>query len=375
MSRIVWLLPLAVVLGLIAPASSEEPKPDPKKKALTDLLGKLKEKRGRGGNQVYKLEFERTFINKGVAGQPCRTVWEFQFDWPTGKFRLVGWDGCAIKPFEIIKIYDGEKIKTKFRDVTPDGKPTGDGSWKYGMITGIMTPDFQQRQYWPMFLQRGVIAGLNDYFSPGHLVFRTDEEKLFVDGEVVRDGRKCISLKTFSEGTDIPMQYEYSIDPDKDYSVVGYVFYRNNIVDCSLDIKVVEDKKQPGRWVLSEWTYVGWSAKAMPEQTTKVKVVHFVEDVPVGKDNAYDIVYPEGAKVGRGHYGPPKKKGDYYHIDRYQYEVKNGKLVQLSGSPEYLDWARSYWPWMASRAVGAVAPFVHYRGACGNRGLSTPPGK
>ena len=39
-----------------------------------------------------------------------------------GEFRQAGWDGCNAPSFETIRIYDGEKLKTQFREVTREGK-------------------------------------------------------------------------------------------------------------------------------------------------------------------------------------------------------------------------------------------------------------
>src|SRR5262245_41666374 len=90
---------------------------------VAEVLGKLQEKQDRYGVEHYKLEFERAFFGKGQAGGSCRWVSDFLVDWRTGKFRDSGWNACMGKPYEQIKVFDGEKIKTQFRDVTKDGKP------------------------------------------------------------------------------------------------------------------------------------------------------------------------------------------------------------------------------------------------------------
>ncbi|MCS6864638.1 MAG: hypothetical protein RMJ56_17560 [Gemmataceae bacterium] len=207
MIRSMWVLPLVMALGVLSPASGgEEPNPDAKRKALADLLGKLKEKRDRQGNQVYKLEFVRTGFNKGVATGNCRILKEFQVEWKSGKFRQSGWDGCQIEPFEQIEMYDGEKLKTQFRAVTREGKPTGDGTWEYGMVTGRLNSRTFKYEYWPVFLHKGMIPGHDDVFYPGHFVIEPVAEKFFIQGEVIRDNRKCISLKTFPENPIAPIQ-------------------------------------------------------------------------------------------------------------------------------------------------------------------------
>jgi hypothetical protein len=364
-----------MALGVLSPVTGEEePKPDAKKQALADLLGKLKEKRDRQGNQVYKLEFERTGFNKGIATGICREEWELQIDWKTGKFRDSGWTGCMAQPYEIIRIYDGEKIKTQYRDVTKEGKPTGDGSWKYGLVTGRMNSAVFQREYWPVFLHRGMIPDLHEMFYPGHLVFEPDAEKFFVQGEVMRDGRKCISLKTFPENPTTPIQYEYILDPGKDYAVVGWWYYKGGKPSMSLDIKVVAGK-QAGQWVLSEWTSVSWNSDATTAGTAKVKVTSFAEEVPVGEKNAYDVVAPEGSKVVRNHLTLPEGKQDQKN-DRYEYEVKDGKLIQISGPSEALNWVWRNWHWLALVVAGtATALLMRRRWRSSGRESVSPTGK
>lgn len=218
MIRVFFFTSLVVALGLASqPARAQQKLP-----TAADVLAKLKEKRERGGVQRYKLEFEHLiFQGGGQKSQTCRQVWELQIDWKTGKFREAGWNGCNPQPREQIAVYDGERIRTQFRDVAKDGKPTGDAAWKYGMGTGHLNSRIFQAEWWPVFFQKGAIAGLNDTYYPGHILFDPDPEKFFVNGDVTRDGRKCISLKTFPEHPIGQMQYDYLIDPGKDYAIVA----------------------------------------------------------------------------------------------------------------------------------------------------------
>ena len=156
-----------------------------------EVLAKLKEKRDSGRIQRFKLEFDQTFYEGGRKVMSCRVVKnEFLIDWHSGHFRLAGWDGCAIKPFEQIEVYNGERIKTQHRAVTKEGTPDGDGSWEYGLNTGSLNSRVFKAEYWPVFFHKGVIAGLDDHFYPGHFVFDPDLDKFFIDGEVVKDGAK-----------------------------------------------------------------------------------------------------------------------------------------------------------------------------------------
>ena len=94
------------------------------------------EGRESGGVQRTKLEFEYPVFKDRKQVGTCPAVEELLIDWRTGKFHSVGWDANAVKPFEQITAYDGEKVKTQFRSVTKKGKPIGNGPWTYGMITG-----------------------------------------------------------------------------------------------------------------------------------------------------------------------------------------------------------------------------------------------
>jgi hypothetical protein len=354
MTRLAWLLPLSAAFGLLtAPANAQQKLP-----TAAEVMGKLKEKRDSGGVWKYKLEFETTGLQGGKA---AREEWDFQIDWKTGKFRKAGSRLAGSGSFESTKVYDGEKIKTRFRYLTEDGKPVGDGAWKYGMLTGQPNSWNFQSEWWPVFFHKGVIAGLNDRYYPSHLVFDADAEKFFVSAEVLRNGRKCISLKTFPDDPVAPSEFEYFIDPKKDYAVVGFRYMRSNAPIYSLDIDVGETKK-PGHWAVRGWTRTQHGDKGRPEQVCKVKVKDFAEDVKVGEDNAFDIVPPEGTAVGRSHYEGPEAR-EYETRKEYWYEVKNGKLIQTSGpEPPLWDRVRENWYWFALTAGLLAAAAVGSRG-------------
>ena len=75
-----------------------------------------------------------------------------------------------------------------------------------------------QPEWWPIFFHKGVIVGLRNDFYWEHFVFDPDAEEFFVDGEVTKDGRKCISLKTRHEFGGNPIQsnhYEYILDQER----------------------------------------------------------------------------------------------------------------------------------------------------------------
>ena len=82
-----------------------------------EVLAKLKEKRESGGIQVYKMEFEIAFLQKEPT-TTGREVRELLFDWRTTKYRETGWKGWGTEPYEITEVFDGERLKTRFRDVT-----------------------------------------------------------------------------------------------------------------------------------------------------------------------------------------------------------------------------------------------------------------
>lgn len=341
---------IAVFTLVIQPSNAQQKLP-----TTAQVFAKLKEKRDTGGIQTYKLEFDHRSLQN--AGGTSREVWEFQIDWKTGKFRQAGWDGRPSNRFELIKVYDSEKIKTQYRDVTSEGKPVGDGSWKFGMVTGRLNSGTFQTHYWPMFFHAGAIAGLDDRYYAGHFVFDPDVEKFMPPTEMVRDGRKCILLKTFPENPVGPMQYEYIIDPKKDYAIVGFTYYRKNTPDVSLDIDV-GPAKQGSRWDLLGWTHTSFGAKGAAEQITKVKVSTFAEHLETGPNNKFDLVPPEGAKVMRNHLELPAGAQDLKDT-RYDYEMRDGKLVQTAGpNPPLWDRVRENWHWYALGAGLAAAAFA-----------------
>jgi hypothetical protein len=370
MTRLTSLVVLAAAIGLvIPPARGQNPKKLP---TVAEVLAKLKEKRDRGGEQTYKLEFEWTGLNNGQPVGSCRSGYdEFRIDWATGRFHSVGWDGCVPKPYEIIRIYDGKMIKTQFRDVTADRKPIGDGTWKYGMMTGRRDSATFQAEYWPIFFHTGSIRTVSDLYYPGHFVFDPDPEKFFVDGEVTRGGQRCISLKTFPEHPIGQMRYEYLIDPGKDYAVVACVYSREKAVAFSLDI-TVEPAKQPGRWVPTKWAVAWYDGKGRINQVVQVKVTGFSESETAAADK-YDIVPPEGARVGRTHteFSEDKQETKDTH---YQYEVQDGKLVQIAGpAPPLWDRVRENWHWFVLAGGLAAAALVGFRKRRGWRRGSVLP--
>jgi hypothetical protein len=367
-------LPFIALFAAVVAFASQPVAAQQKFPTAAEVLAKLKEKRDRGGVEVYKFELERTGYQNGQATRSCREVYnEFQIDWSTGKLRLAGWIGCDSKPFEILKIYDGERIKTQYRDVNGKGEPLGDGSWKYGMVTGRLNSGTFQTKYWPMFFHKGAIAGLEDRYFPGHLVFELAAEKFFVNGEVIRDNRKCLSLMTFPDNPVGPMQYEYFIDPSKDYSVVGFVYYQENSPFCSLNIDV-RAVKQAGRWDVSGWTLTVHGANGVPEQITKAKVTSFAEDVKIGEQNGFDVILPEGAQVARNHLELLEGSQDLKDT-LYRYEVRDGRLVQIAGpAPPLWDLIRRNWHWFALGAALAGASLVGFRAHRGwRRGPFRPP--
>jgi hypothetical protein len=70
----------------------------------------------------------------------------------------------------------------------------------------------------------------------------------------------------------------------------------------------------------------------VPNLTVKVSVARFAESPAKDKDEAFELAYPEGAKVGRSHYEIPKGK-DYPEPTFTKHEVKNGKLVPIPDPP------------------------------------------
>jgi hypothetical protein len=348
MTRTVWLLPLAVALILLAPASADDPKPDPKKqKALADLLGKLKEKRQRGGNERYKLEVEMP----GGTEIKRQESLDFQIDWPTGMFRLAGVSTYE-NPHEGVEVYDGRQLKTHFRLLNADKTPKGD--WRYGLITGTLAGRTFVAHYWPIFFNRGVLMGSSvDAFYPGHITFDPPDSAFFLHKQA--GAARLITLRTFPETPTRQNYYEYTFDLDKDCAVTEFRF----LVDSETTIHIgIELKQWDKRWAPSGWT-VTRSPGKKSQTVTKVRVTSFATDVPVTDENAYDIVPPEGAKVGRSDYLPTGKHGES-KSDSYEYEVRDGKLVQISG-PVGGFWHRLIdWRWGAPTVVfiGVVGGLV-----------------
>ncbi|MCI0700852.1 MAG: hypothetical protein L0241_07200 [Planctomycetia bacterium] len=337
MSRIAWLLPLAVALGLLAPASGDD-KPDPKKKVVADLFAKLKEKRERGWNERYKLD---------VTMPGGTEKLDFQIDWKTGMFRLAG-VSTYLNPHEGVEVYDGKQLKAHFRLLNADKTPKGE--WRYGLITGTLESRTLVAHYWPVFFNRGVLLESSlDAFYPGHFTFAPHDTSFFLH----KQGAKLVTLRTFPETPTRKNYFEYTFDPEKDWAVTEF----RSEMDGETVIHIAVELKQWDK----RWAPAGWTLTRFPNRNpsvTKVRVTSFATDVPVTEENAYDIIPPEGAKVGRSHYQPTGTP-HLNKIERYEYEVREGKLVQISG-PVCGFWQRvSNWQWgivvMSVGVVGCLA--------------------
>ena len=187
-----------------------------------------------------------------------------------------------------------------------------------------------------------MIAGLDDQYYPTHLRFDADEKEFFVDCEVVRNGRKCLSLKTFPIARGNPaqaMKYEYIVDPNRDYAVLWLMYSRGDSLFLTTDIDVSE-AKQSGGWPVRGWTYTSLDGRGQPGRSTTVKVTGFDDNVKIGPEDPFDIVPPEGAEVGRSHHVVTRDlKGEWhFKIIPFKYVVKNGKLVQTAGPEMTPEW-------------------------------------
>jgi hypothetical protein len=362
MIRIARVLPLIAALGLLSSASADDSKPDPKKKVVEDVLARLKEKRERGWNERYKLAVEATTGLANGAGNKCHEQRDFQVDWKTGKFRLESVTTC-LNPHEGVEIYDGKQLKTHFRLLNEDKTPKG--AWRYGLNTGTHEGRVFVSHFWPIFFNRGVlIASSMHSFHPGHFTFDLpDASALFVHKQAGAGGR-LVTLRTFPENPARQSYFEYTFDLDKDCGVTEFRWSQDGEIATRIEIELKNWEK---RWAPSGWTVTGY-AKKVPSSVTKVTVNSFAPDVPVTDENAYDIVPPEGAKVGRTDYQPTGKPHQS-KVESYEYVVRDGELVQTSG-PTVSLWQRlSAWRWLlAGVAFGVVGGLVVRRFALRRKG-------
>jgi hypothetical protein len=196
------------------------------------------------------------------------------------------------------------------------------------------------------------LAGPEDFFYPGHLNFGPNPGKFFVDSEVVRDGRKCLALRTYPRSGGFPLQTsqdEYIIAPALDHSVVARICYRNERPCYSLHI----DWGPPGGPILRaprSWIFTFFLANGEAEASTRVTVLDFQDKAKPGDEDLFDITPPEGAKVGRSHYMVPR--GGELQRTEFRYVVKNGKLVQTDGPEMTPDlWVSDNWRTLMRRTL------------------------
>jgi hypothetical protein len=348
MTRIALLLGLALLVG--GGARGED---DPKKKKLEDLFAALKAKREAAPRQTYKISFDH-----GATARRVIDEWEFDIDWTSTQFRHYG-IANRTTPMESHRIFDGEKLKTQFRELDANMKSIGE--WKYGLVTGrLVSGDaLNQYQFRPMYFHAGTIAGLRDTFYPGHLSFAPDAKQFYLHGEVQYDGRTCLSVKTFPEGARSQMIYEYIIDPKRDHSVVGFWYHIGTEPQTHIQMNTSLDKVT-SRWRLDSWTVTTYGSKAIVLGTIRATCVHTPAGLPDAPKGHYDIVPPEGGTVGRSHYEREKGKADDTR-DSYEYKVENGKLVQTSGPNEGAVWYRRHSVWLAFVATAVAGTFVFRR--------------
>lgn len=326
MVRTTGLLALVVAVGSLAPAAAGDTKAEDR--VIEGVLAKLKEKRERGWNERYKIDFDMPTGKDKI---------DFQVDWKTGMFRLHG-VVASENPHEGVEVFDGKQLKTHFQLRNADKSPKGD--WRYGLVTGEQRNQVFVAHYWPIFFNRGVLKGSStDVFYPGHFSFDPPSVVAFFLHKQERAG-KLVTLRTFPETPTRKNFYEYTFDLEKDCAVTGFRFWMDDeeITRLEVEMKKWGERRAPAGWVLTRYP-------ARKDRTVaKAKVTSFEPDVPVTEENAYDIVPPEGAKVGRSDFGPKDKQGAPT-INFYEYEVKDGKLVQISG-PIASFWMRlGNWRW------------------------------
>ena len=341
--RLSWSIILALPIALTAEARQGT--------QLESALAALKAKRHAPGLQTYKLAIERTYF--GAVHEPtgkttsCRATEELHFEWLSGKCRRDSHTTC-INPHELFSIFDGEKTKTKFRDLDSSGKPAGE--WKYGLVTGSHQSHDFQPDHWPIFLNRGVVKSLiSQKYYAGHLLFDAPDNQFFVQRG--GKGSSPLVIRSFPERPNQPSYFEYTIDPSKDYSVTGFSRYKEDNVksmSCSIEMK-----QWQGRWAPAAWR-VTYFVSGKTSQITAVTVLHY-EDSLEAPPWLYEIDHPEGAKIVRSDYQRQPNKGTDKYTG-YEYQIQNGELVQLSGPDDrHPSWLVRHWYWvLLALALGTL---------------------
>ncbi|MBX9580125.1 MAG: hypothetical protein K2X87_07430 [Gemmataceae bacterium] len=333
-----------VIVCALAGVSAQQP---PAGQAqLAEVLAALKEKRRAPGNETYTFSIEVVNQLGDGKSRKSRIAEDFQIDWPTGKFREEGLS-TYMYPNEGLQVFDGKRVLSKLRNVTDDGKATSD--WKYGIITGDHRNNVYVALFWPIFFNRGVIKSAGSQgFYPGHLTFDAPEDAFFLHRHLVLDGSKCAVLRSFPEGSVDPVYYETVVDPGKGYGVRAFSMYVNNVRTLQIDIPL---KLWPDGWAPAGWTLTRTSNGRVHE-SAKATVTQYAKDVPVGSDNDYAVTPPDGAKVGRSDYSAPGATSDFTRTE-YQYEVRDGRLVQTGGPAEGF-WAGRRLLWYGLGALTLV---------------------
>lgn len=313
---------VAALLGLVVITTVGAQQKTP----LEATLAALKAKRHAPGAETYKLSVE-TIIDRSVFSPTgkvitCGSRKELTIDWPSGKFRLHDYNTCD-DPYDVLKVFDGTKSHTKFKLLDANGNPKGD--WKYGLVTGEMRDSPFKHEYRPIFLNRGVItdSGSRAWY-PGHLRFDIADDRFFLHR---KDGNTLV-VRSLPEQTNQQHYYEYTIDCAKNHAITEMSrCVGNGQKEYSIQIDM---KQRGGTWAPASWQVsVFLGAKVV--QTTNVTVLDYSELAKPQAD-LFELVFPEGAKVGRSDYQltPDKKSVD---VQFSEYEIRNGKLIKVSGSP------------------------------------------
>jgi hypothetical protein len=173
---------------------------------------------------------------------------------------------------------------------------------------------------------------------------------------VHKQGAGAVVLRTYPDSPTSKSYYEYTFDLDRDCAVTEF---RSSVRGETVAHIKTEFKQWDTRWAPSGWVLTMNPDRPKNQQSvTKVRVTSFAADVPVTEDNEYNVVPPEGARVLRHDFKATEQPGERKSTD-YEYVVKDGKLVQLSGPVESFWQKLGKWEGAAAAAVvGATALLV-----------------
>ena len=131
----------------------------------------------------------------------CALAWELLVDFGTSRYRLqtegqqYHQETEKLYPIFAIRVFDGQAIKAyrpRERNTHPfDG--VGSSEPELGVGKGYLGGAAFEMSVWPMFLAHGSVPSQKEKPIPGKLKVLPDGGDLSVYGQVMRDGRPCLS--------------------------------------------------------------------------------------------------------------------------------------------------------------------------------------